>query len=79
MDMEESITMRELTLLLVQVREKEQRDRKFAAALKGIDLDEADKKAEFEKVKMRADAALAGRTEEEHVFDIIGIDFVNEE
>lgn len=79
MEMEEELTLEELNLLLKSVREREHRDRKFMAALKGIDLDEGNKDEEFQKIKIKADAELAGRTEEEYVFDMIGIDIVNEE
>lgn len=49
-------------------------DRKFAAALKGIDLDKDTKKNDaFEEVKRRAEAKLAGVSEEELEFSDIGI------
>lgn len=76
--MEVSLTIDELYLLLKVNQEGEYSRRKFAAALKGIDLDE-DKEQEqpvsdFEEIRKKADAQLAGKSEEEYVFDLIGIE-----
>lgn len=77
-ELEESLTLDELDMLIKVKRDKEYEDRKFFAALKGIDLDE-NKNSTFEEVKMKADAALAGKSSEEYVFeDLIGIDIEEE-
>lgn len=54
-DLEESISLPELTAILDAIREKTERDRKFAAALQGVDLSEDDLSAtdEFEQMKQR--------------------------
>lgn len=72
--MEETLTLEELYLLYDARMKVEHRTNKFLAALQGVDLDEQAAE-DFERVKMRADAALAGVTEEEFVFDMIGIEF----
>lgn len=60
--------------MLVKVkREKEYDERKFLAALKGIELDD-DKEDKFEEIKRRAEADLAGKTPEQLTFEDIGID-----
>jgi hypothetical protein len=71
--MEETLTLDELTLLVDETYKSEDRERRFLAALQGINLDE-ESDAKFDDVKRRADAALAGVSEEEYVFDLIGIE-----
>lgn len=71
--MEEEITLEELYALMEGMQKTEHRRNKFAAALKGIDLDEGKKDDAFERIKRKAAADLAGKSEEEHVFDMIGI------
>lgn len=76
--MEETLTLNELYLLAGAGREREYKDQKFLAALKGIDLDEeqnSETQASFEEVQRKAEAALAGKSEEEHTFADIGIEF----
>lgn len=56
------------------IARKEYRANKFAAALKGIDLDEeTSDTSTFDEIEQRAQAALAGKNEDEYVFDMIGI------
>lgn len=80
--MEECLTLSELQLILDAEREKQERQQKFAAALKGVDLDEAMKDNgegdNFDKVKIKAEAQLSGKTEEQVVFDMVGIDIETE-
>lgn len=54
-ELEENLSMPELTSILEANRLKEKREQKFLAALQGVDLDE-DEKAEvtFEDIKARA-------------------------
>lgn len=72
--MEDELTLEELYLLMETEQDREYRRNKFAAALQGVDLDENKKNSDFEQVKQRAAAALAGKSESEYVFDMIGIE-----
>lgn len=72
--MEDSITLDELYEYAEEIREVEHRRNKFAAALKGIDIDEGRSDERFEAVKQKAASALTGKSEEEIVFDLIGIE-----
>lgn len=75
-EMEEEITLDELYSILDSMRETEYSNKKFLAAMQGVDLEEGKRSDEFERVKQKAAAALAGKTEDEYVFnDVIGIDF----
>lgn len=78
-EMEENLTLNEVNLLAEASRNKEKREQKFLAALKGIDLDEKESTASFDEVKRRAEAKLAGQTEEEYVFKMIGIEYDTDE
>ena len=76
-EMEDSISLEELIHLLDASREKENRFRKFYAAFKGVDLENQTNEEEvsdFAKTRMAADAAMAGMSEEQYVFTMIGID-----
>jgi len=70
--MEDCLTLEEVYLLSDAVYRAEHRRNKFAAALKGISLDEPNDR--FEEVEKKAQAALAGQSEEEFVFGMIGIE-----
>lgn len=73
--MEDDLTLDELYLLIDSDRKKEHRNNKFLAAVQGIDLDDDPQKDDaFERVKAKAAADLAGKTEQEMVFDYIGIE-----
>lgn len=72
--MEEVLTLDELYLLVEKAREEEHRQNRFLAALQGVDLDEGKTDEAFERVKQKAAADLAGKSEEEYVFDLIGIE-----
>jgi hypothetical protein len=73
--MEENLSLAELEKLLESKRDQDFQNKKFAAALKGVDLDEPGDKesATFEEVKRRADAKLRGVSAEELEFAEIGI------
>lgn len=78
--------MPELEAILDASRKQKYEDRKFAAALKGIDLDEGAKQeaeAAFERANRRAQARLSGKSEEEvermHDADLFGMEFEVEE
>ena len=82
-DLEESLSLPELQAILEASREKEHRQNKFMAALKGIDLDEndaEDSKKRFDEVQRRAETRLYG---EKNVtaseYDFFGLDIETEE
>ncbi|QNN98305.1 hypothetical protein SEA_LILMARTIN_55 [Streptomyces phage LilMartin] len=74
-EIEENLTLAELEKLLEVKRESDFADKKFAAALKGINLDdpaEGDAPT-FEDIKRRAEAKAKGVSAEELEFAEIGI------
>lgn len=78
--LEESLSLNELYQVLESMREKDHSDKKFMAALKGIDLDENKEQDEaFEEVKRRAQAKLTGRSEQELQLGELGIEIIEEE
>lgn len=76
--MEDTLTLEELHLLIDAARKAEHRQHKFAAALKGIDIDEGRQDEGFDRVKQKVAADLAGKSEEEYVFDLVGIEIQSE-
>ena len=74
-EMEENLTIVELERLLEAKRDQDFANKKFAAALKGIDLDEpGDKETPtFEDIKRRAQAKAKGVSAESLEFAEIGI------
>jgi oligoribonuclease (3'-5' exoribonuclease) len=75
-EMEEILTMEELIALQQAMYRKEHRHQKFLAAMNGVDLDEGKDSEAFERVKTAAAAELAGKSEQQYVFEnIIGIEF----
>lgn len=85
--MEENLTLAELDMILDAAREREMRANKFAAALKGIRLDDQDGEREetpeerFNRVVREAKAMATGKTTEEVEFqeDELGFGFEIEE
>lgn len=71
MEMEERLTLEELYLLVDSLHRSEHRRNRFAAALKGVDLDEDKSDDKFEDVRRRAEAELAGKSEEAYSLDSI--------
>lgn len=51
-----------------KAHEVKKEDKRFVAALKGIDLDEGESN-EFDEIKQRAEAKAAGISEDEYEFD----------
>lgn len=70
-DVEECLTREELVALLEKGREMKYDNMRFTAALKGIDLDKASGKKEFEEIRKRAMAKAQGMEEEE--YDLLGM------
>lgn len=66
-ELEESLCLSELELIVQAARDKEHRSQKFFAALKGVDLDAKDEEAKrkFEEIKRRADAKVHNKTREQ--------------
>lgn len=76
---EEALTLDELMLLYGTIHEQINEDRKFAASLKGIDLggnEASEAEASFDDIKRRAEAKLAGKSEDELEFAEIGFGMV---
>jgi hypothetical protein len=74
-EMEDNLTLAELEKLLEAKRDQDFQNKKFAAALKGVDLDEPSEKdaPTFEDIKRRAEAQLRGVSPEALEFAEIGI------
>jgi len=65
-DLEASLNIHELRAIIDASREREHRQNKFNAALKGIDLDEGERKRNQDRldaIQMRVNARLSGRSE----------------
>jgi hypothetical protein len=76
-EMETNLTLAELESLLESKRDREYEEKKFMAALKGIDLESPGGKSDttFEDVKNRAAAKIKGVSQEALEFADIGIAF----
>lgn len=64
-DLEENISIDELNAILIASHEQRKNHERFAAALKGIDIDKDDNEDRMEKAKRRAAAKLAGESDEQ--------------
>ena len=73
-ELEEEMTVDELNLTLEAMREQEWENRKFTAALKGVDLGKlrGNDQNRFEQVKQRALAKASGKSEAEAEFAGLG-------
>ena len=81
-ELEENITLPELEGILAAGRDKERREQRFMAALKGIDLDEEDKQdaqEKFDEVQRRVQAQLTGANPQQLELDVFGLDIEIEE
>lgn len=83
-EIEENLTLKEVEVILQAARDQEYNRQKFAAALKGVNLDENkttsdDDQPTFEDIKRRAQAKLTGISEEQLEFADIGIAVVEED
>jgi hypothetical protein len=74
-ELEESVTLDELNLLLKAAHEARHKDHRFAAALKGIDIDKDERENRFEQIQKRANARLAGKTVEQMELEDAGFGF----
>jgi len=83
-ELEESLSLKELNLILDQKREQDRLNKVFTAALKGIDLEKNQKdpiQKRIEEVKRRAAAKVAGGEAElnKEEFSVMGFGYVIEE
>lgn len=81
-ELEECLNLPELEQIVKKSRDANYEQRKFAAALKGINLDDAATEAaqeRFDAVQRRVQARLSGRSEVELEMDELGIDIEVEE
>lgn len=76
-EMEDNLSLPELNAVLNAAREQEYNRRKFAAALKGVDLEESSSQESaeerFERIKRQAQALASGKSETEIEFSDLGI------
>ena len=73
--MEESINLNELYAIIGALRERENRHNKFAAALKGVNLDEENGQSAqdiFDSAEEKANEILTGMTSEERTMSELG-------
>ncbi len=78
-DLESSLALKELELMLETAREQQQMQRKFLAAIQGIDMDKDNEaQSEFNRVKEKALANATGKSVDEVALDGL-IDFVDED
>ena len=80
-ELEEALNLDELRAIVEASRERERRANKFAAALKGIKIDDEAEtaKEKFEEVQRRVTAKLSGRSEAQLELDVFGLDVDNED
>lgn len=74
-ELEESVGLDELNLILKAAHNVEHRRNRFMAALKGHNIDGPEQAISFEEVQRRAEAKVAGVDIEALDFDDLGIDF----
>lgn len=72
-ELEDSITIDELFALLNHTRKEDSENKKFQAALQGVDIEKGKPDSDFEAVRQRAMAKITGKTEEELTLAKIGI------
>jgi len=80
-ELEESLSVEELQELATAAYDMEYRKMRFAASLKGIDLDKETKQqngSSFDQIRLKAEAKLAGKDEETHLFNTLGISVTKE-
>ena len=74
-EMEDNLTLDELVLIRDAYFKERHETQRFAAALKGIDLDADSVDERFQKVKAQVEADLMGMSEDEYFFNQAGIDY----
>ena len=78
--MEDNLSLPELEAILDAARKKEYSRNKFAAALKGVNLDEElEEESHFERAEARGKARLAGISVDQLEFEELGFGLEPEE
>ena len=80
-DLEASLNLEELELIVSAARDREERNNRWLAAVNGIDLSKHDQESAQERVeaaKRRVEAMQSGKTAEEFEFDELGLDIETE-
>lgn len=81
-ELESFLNIHELEAIVSAQRDRESRNHKFLASLKGIDLDkesEDNAKEKFQRSIARVQGKLQGKSKEEVEMDEFGLDFEIEE
>lgn len=80
-ELEECLNLDELQAILDASREREHRQNKFAAALKGVNLDDHENTVQqrFDEIQMRAQSKLTGESKDKIELDVFGLDVEIEE
>ena len=75
-ELEESLCLAELELILESSREEKRQQNRFLAALQGVDLDKEQHGdlPTFDDIKRRAQGKMTGKSEEEIDFAEVGIE-----
>lgn len=72
-ELEECLSLPELEQILSSAQEMNYQNMKFAAALKGVDLDEGASNAKFDAIKAKTDAELSGMSQDEFEYFGLGV------
>ena len=78
-DLEDALSLPELETILTAARKEKESERKFMAAIQGIDLEKGnadDAKERFESIKRRVAARKSGKSEEQLALEGMGIDVI---
>lgn len=81
-ELEEHVSLPEMEAILKASHERERRQHAFAAALKGINLDEQDNEdanSTVERLQARADARIRGESPDEAEHGVMGITYTVED
>jgi len=80
-ELEESINLHELRAMIEAMRQREERQQRFAASLKGIDLGNNEEEAQerFARVQARANAKLTGNSIEQIELNGLGFSYERED
>lgn len=80
-ELEEALSINELSAILDAMRDRDNRNRQFQAAMQGVDLGAQGKESVEERIaaaKRRAQARLRGVDEEDIALEEIGIGIIEE-
>lgn len=80
-ELESNVSLPELELILTAARDKEHRQQRFQAALKGVNLDDTKSdggKTKFEEIQEKAIAELKGKDVEQMSLEELGFAVISE-